>query len=390
MVACPPRPKFAAAIGFVLLSATYLLYSLLPSHTSGIRHDALWAAEDPGLEFPNDPVPRRAFAPLAEYAAQNINESSKFAFATFYCSRNSDTRGPYFESTQSIIWRLLWSEYRSKYPVIIFVCPFIPEEHRRILRGQGAIVKEIELLDTIIPDEAILTKRWIDVLSKLNLWKQIEWKRIVFLDSDAFPVRNIDDIFTLVPEQQCNKDALDANDGAVVNNGKGGEDMCNYVYAGVAQFQLDNINAGMLVLKPNLDMHAKLIRAAKRTSDYNVRDMEQGVLRSKNAFAADGPFPVNRLPPIWNALPEYYIKYLEDNAEATEGPIRVLHVKMWNRLWGSWNNLTHLNDVWDLDWMKMCRFYDSDDFVKARATGIYETAWERHLKSQGSGTGNSS
>jgi alpha-N-acetylglucosamine transferase len=266
--------------------------------------------------------------------------------------------------------------------VIIFVCPFIPEEHRRVFRGQGAIVKEIELLDDIIPDEAILTKRWIDVLSKLNLWKEVEWKRIAFLDSDAFPVRNLDDIFESVQEQKCNMDALQPEDRAVVDNGKGGENMCSYVYAGVAQFSIDNINAGMLVLKPNLDMHAKLIRAAKRTGDYDVKEMEQGVLKSKNAFAADGPFPVNRLPSIWNALPEYYIQYLADNGEARDGPVRVLHVKMWNRLWGSWNNLTALNDMWDLDWMKMCRFYDSADFVKARTTGIFETPWERYVKSQ--------
>ncbi|KAK2599092.1 hypothetical protein QQS21_005433 [Conoideocrella luteorostrata] len=382
----PLRLKFAATAGFTFFFALWLLYINIPSQASRSGHEhALSDTDDPGLAFPDDPVPRRDFKTLSKYAAQNLNEPSKFAFATFYCSRNPDPRGPYFESTQSIIWRLLWSDYRSKYPVIVFVCPFIPEQNRQIFKGQGAIVKEIELLDNIIPDKEISTKRWIDVLSKLNLWKEIEWKRIVFLDSDAFPVRNIDDIFTLVPEQQCNKEALQLEDKAVVNNVKGGEDMCSYVYAGVAQFSLDNINAGMLVLKPNLDMHSKLIRAAKSTRDYNVKDMEQGVLKSKNAFAADGPFPVSRLPPIWNAVPEYYIKYVAEGAELIEGPIRVLHAKMWNRLWGSWNNLTHLNDMWDLDWMKMCRFFDSNEFAKARMTGVYETQWENFLKSSATG-----
>jgi alpha-N-acetylglucosamine transferase len=379
----PLRPKVVAAIGFFVFLAIYLVYNgISPDASFSGREHALSATDDPGLESPNDPVARRDFAPLSKYAAQNINEPSKFAFATLYCSRKPDTRGPYFESTQSIIWRLLWSDYRSKYPLIVFVCPFIPEHHRQVFRGQGAIVKEIELLDDIIPDEAILTKRWIDVLSKLNLWKEVEWKRIAFLDSDAFPIRNIDDVFQAVPEQQCNRDALRPEDKAAVDKAQGGDNMCSYVYAGVAQFSLENINAGMLVLKPNLDMHAKLIRAARSTGDYDVKDMEQGVLKSKNAFAADGPFPVHRLPPIWNALPEYYIKYLADGAEATEGPVKVLHVKMWNRLWGSWNNLTQLNDMWDLDWMKMCRFFDSDDFARARATGVYETPWDRYVKSQ--------
>ncbi|KAH8601342.1 nucleotide-diphospho-sugar transferase [Bisporella sp. PMI_857] len=379
------RLSLVAALGLILFSAMYLSYTYnLPARATFIEHKHELSGEDNiVLAFPNDPIPRYNFASLSEYPANNINEPLKFAFATLYCTRNPDTRGPYFEATQSIIWRLLWSDYRSKYPIIIFVCPFIPEENRRIFKGQGAIVKEIELLDDIIPEEAIRSKRWMDVLSKLNLWKEIEWERIVFLDSDAFPIMNIDDIFDLVPVQQCKREVLDPEDKAVVDNGKGGEDMCNYVYAGVSQFLEDNINAGMLVLTPNLDMHAKLIRAAKSTRDYDVKDMEQGVLKSKNAFAADGPFPVNRLPPIWNAVPEYYIKYLAEGAEATEGLVRVLHVKMWSRMWGALTNLTQLNDMWDLDWMKMCRFYDSDDgFVEARTTGVYKTPWERFLESQ--------
>ncbi|KAG5930836.1 hypothetical protein E4U60_006763 [Claviceps pazoutovae] len=386
MLAAPPlRPKLAGGVGVFLLFFLVLFYTRISPKTASFgREHALSKEHDAGLEFPNDPVPRRDFAALSIYRAQNVDASvnKRFAFATLYCSRDPDPRGPYFESTQSIVWRLLWSDYRSKYPVIVFVCPFIPDSNRRVLMGQGAIVKEIDLLDNIVPDEAIPTKRWIDVLSKLNLWRETDWHKIAFLDSDAFPIRNIDEIFDLVPEQQCDKDALDAQDGAVVGNTKGGEEMCNYVYAGVAQFSIDNINAGMLVLKPNLGMHAKLLRAARKTEDYDMADMEQGVLKSKNAFAADGPFPVYRLPAIWNALPEYYIKYMAEDAGASEGPIRILHVKMWNRLWGSWNNLTHLNDMWDIDWMKMSRFFDSDDFVRARVTGVYEAPLERYLKAQ--------
>jgi alpha-N-acetylglucosamine transferase len=375
------RTYLTAALGLVVFSVIYLSYTYyFPARASfiGHKHGALEEADDLGLGFPLDPIPRRDFAPLSKYPAHNINEPSKFAFATFYCTRQPDVRGPYFEATQSIIWRLLWSEYRSKYPVIVFVCPFIPEENRRIFRGQGAIVKEIELLDDIIPDEAIATKRWIDVLSKLNVWKEVEWKRIVFLDGDAFPVTNIDDIFEIAPVQRCKEDALSPEDKAVVNNGVGGDDMCNYVYSGVQQFSY--INAGMMVLKPNLDMHAKLIKAARSTQDYDVNDLEQGVLKSKNAFGDSGPFPVYRLPPTWNTLPEYYIRYLAEGLEAKDGPVRILHVKMWNRAWGEWNNLTQLNDMWDLDWMKMCRFFDEDSFVEARKTGVYKTPWERYME----------
>ena len=370
-------------LGLTLFSIIYLSFTLLLQARPGtIGHEhALSNVEDAGLAFPYDPVPRCNFAALSKYPAHNINEPSKFAFATLYCTRKPDTRGPYFETTQSIIWRLLWSDFKSKYPVIVFVCPFIPEEHRRVFKGQGAIVKEIELLDDIIPDEEIKTKRWIDVLCKLNIWKEIEWKRIAFLDSDAFPITNIDDIFDLVPEQQCKKKALDPEDKAVVDDGKRGDDMCNYVYAGVPLFAPDNINAGVLILKPNLDMHAKLIRAARRTEDYKIQDMEQGVLMSKNAFASSGPFPVHILPTIWNVDPDYYREYLANGAEASGQKLKILHVKMWNRFWGGWTNLTQLNDMWDLDWMKMCRFFDSEErYIEARKTGVYQSDLDKFLE----------
>jgi inositol 3-alpha-galactosyltransferase len=382
------RAYLIAALGLMLFPLIYFSsgYQRLPYLDGGLigHKHALSDVEEVSMVFPYDPIPRRDFASLAKYPAHNIEEPSKNVFATFYCSRQPDLRGPYFEATQSIIWRLLWSEYRSKYPLIVFVCPFIPYRNRRIFEGQGAIVKEIELLDDIIPDEAIATKRWIDVLSKLNIWRETDWQMITFLDSDAFPVRNIDDIFNLVPIQRCKEDELSPEDKAVVQNGFGGDDMCNYIYAGVSHFNEDNVNAGMLVLKPNLDMHRKLIKAARRTDDYDIKEMEQGILRSKNAFDFDGPFPVNRLPKVWNGLPEYYMQYRDKGLESVDGPVRILHAKWWNRLWGQWNNLTELNDQWDLDWMKMCRFYDEEGtgFVEARKTGVYKTPMERYLESQ--------
>ncbi|OAA37052.1 Glycosyl transferase, family 8 [Cordyceps fumosorosea ARSEF 2679] len=345
----------------------------------GNGHEKLTQADDPGtaiLAYPYSPPPRRDFTSLSKYPAHNTDEPTKYAYSTLYCSREPDLRDPYFETTQSIIWRILWSDFRSKYPIIVFVCPFIPELLRRILRGQGAIVKTIPLLDNIIPDEAIPTKRWIDVLSKLHLWSQMEWRRLVFLDSDAFPVANIDELFRLAPTQRCKEGDLDLEDKAAVAKASGDENMCNYVYAGVAQFSPENINAGVLVLKPNRDLHAKLLRAAKQTADYNFEDMEQGILKSKNAFAIDGPFPVTRLPPAWNTVPEYYLKYLKSGEGEIGGPVKILHVKMWSRFWGQWNNLTQLNDMWDLDWMKMSRFYDSARFEDARRTGIFRELWE--------------
>lgn len=380
-MALPRAFRHYILVAVVFVSCSFLFFSYphyQPNRAGALgREHKLTESEDAILQFPKDPIPRRDFKSLAKYPPNNIKEPSKRAFATFYCTRDPDTRAPYFEATQSIIWRLLWSDYRSIYPIIVFVCPFIPEENRDILKGQGAIVKEIELLDNIIPDEVIFTKRWIDVLSKLNLWKEVEWELLVFLDADAFPVENIDGIFDIVPRQNCKKELLSPEDKAIIENGKGGEELCDYIYAGVPQFSDDNINAGVLVLKPSLHMHAKLLRAAASTQDYNLEDMEQGVLKSKNAFSFDGPFPVHRLSKDWNGTPEYYIEYLAKGNNGTDGNPKVLHTKMWNRFWGMWTKLVALNDMWDLDWMTMCRHYDGEEFVEARKSGHIKTRAEQ-------------
>ena len=371
------RLSFTAALGLIVFSVAYLSYSnnLIPG--GGPRHSLL-KTDDIGLIPPLSPIPRRNFASLAKYPPHNINNPAKYAFSTLYCTRSADMRGPYFEAVQSIIWRVLWSDYKSQYPIIIFVCPFTPKENRDIFRGMGAIVKEIELLDNIIPDEKISTKRWIDVLSKLNIWKEVEWNRIVFLDGDAFPILNIDDIFDKAPVQKCKKDGLGPwpVDKALIESGSTkAEDMCNYVYSGVPQFTVDNINAGMMIMKPNLDMHARILRAARKTEDYDVRYMEQGVLKSINAFSLDGPFPVHHMDKVWNAVPEYYLEWKANNLEARDGPIRILHAKLWNQAWALGINATELSDRWDLDWMNMCRFYDDEPFEKARQSGIFKNAW---------------
>src|SRR4051812_36742832 len=102
------RPRFAAALGLVLFSAISLFYThSLPARASWTGHKhKLSDSEDIGLSFPNDPIPRINFASLSKYPANNINEPSKFAFSTLYCTRKPDTRGPYFEAVQSTIWRI--------------------------------------------------------------------------------------------------------------------------------------------------------------------------------------------------------------------------------------------------------------------------------------------
>lgn len=329
-------------------------------------------SDDPTMLYMHNPIPRRDFAAFAKYPAQNLNDPSGYAFATFYCTRQADVRDPFFEATQSIIWRLLWSDFRSDHPVLVLVCPFTTKEQKDILRGQGAIVKETEILKDFVPEEKIPVHRWQDQFTKLNLWKETQYKKIVFMDSDAFPVLNIDDVFDLVPEQRCHVDNLSAEDSeTMATQGEAANEFCNYVYGGVDPYGLGEINGGFLVFKPNMLMFEKLLRSASDTDHYDVTRMEQGLLHSELAFSFDGPFPAHNLPRIYNAPPTYYASHRDENRLKEDGAIRVVHNKLWNPL--VLNDRPELSVMWDLDWMKMCRLYDSEIFPAARKAGYMKS-----------------
>ncbi|KAJ8607094.1 hypothetical protein MRB53_040530 [Persea americana] len=70
-------------------------------------------------------------------------------------------------------------------------------DQRDILRGQGAIVEELPAIDQVVSYKELAVARWADQFSKLGIWNYTSFDRIAFLDSDVFPVENIDDYFDI-------------------------------------------------------------------------------------------------------------------------------------------------------------------------------------------------
>lgn len=313
------------------------------------------------IEFP---LPRRNFEEFAKMPPHNINEPVKFAFATLLCTPEPDERDPFWAATQSIVWRILWSDWHSKYPMIVFVCPSTPKWQRTTLLGQGAIVKDIELIQDVLDVTQLHLGRWRDTLAKLNVWKSTEFKRIVFLDSDAFPVQQIDGIFDAVPEQDCNVDQLSPEDYETYK-GPDGKELCRYTFGGAEMSDTDNkLNGGVLVLSPSLVWHKKLVRDARKTDLYDSRTSEQGLLDSSLGFGLEGPFKRITLSQIYNADKEAYMLRKQ---RPKDPDIKIIHCKMWSGLSLEW--APELNDKWSIDWMDQCRWYDSEVFAHARRTG---------------------
>ncbi|KAF1972893.1 nucleotide-diphospho-sugar transferase, partial [Bimuria novae-zelandiae CBS 107.79] len=278
------------------------------------------------------------------------NGAKTNVYATFMATRSPSLKDPYYLAIHSLIYRLLWAPTTrtEKYAFIVFVADFVTPEQRQLLTGAGAIVRELAPLEWDPAVEGIQS-RWKDLFAKLNMWKETEFSKIVFLDADAFPVANVDAMFDLAPEQNCVAEKLTPDDQL-----PDGKSACEpYVFAGIPHnpFGQDNIevNGGVLVFSPSANMHQRLLQNYLKYDRYDVKTVEQGFLNWQ--FNIKGAFPATALERQWGAVfPQ----------EDDEGKFKVVHEKLWSeeREW--------MKKEWVEKWLEMSQFYTGEEFGKAR------------------------
>jgi hypothetical protein len=284
------------------------------------------------------------------YDSQKHDSDNNYAYATFLSTHNPSLREPYFLAVQSLIYRILWSERsRSKsYPFIAFVAEYVPESQRDVLRGLGAIVRELSPL--VWRPNVQTHARWADLFAKLNMWAEVDFEKLLFLDADALPVTNIDEMFGLAPFRDCNASRLEADDYL-----PDGTDTCEkYALAGVPMDSnpsngIDyNWNVGSMVFSPNLKMHKRLLQNYVKADRFNNAMAEQAFLNWQ--FRVDGPFPPTLLDRVWDGfLPQPH----------EEGQFKIIHEKLW--ACEGW-----LGDEWNDQWKAMVDWINSGELAKAR------------------------
>lgn len=94
------------------------------------------------------PAPKIDVRNLQRFAPHNYQGPGHETFATYLATRNGSIHDPYFCAAQQLIFRLLWEpKIKSrKYPITVFVAPFVDETQREILAAAGALVREIDLV----------------------------------------------------------------------------------------------------------------------------------------------------------------------------------------------------------------------------------------------------
>lgn len=271
-------------------------------------------------------------------------------YATFMATRNPSLKDPYYMAIHSLIYRVLWSprSRTEKYPMVVFVGEFVTPQQRQLLSGAGAIVRELSPLEWN-PNVPGIQHRWKDLFAKLNMWNETEFSRIFFLDADAFPVANVDNMFDMSPTQNCIDSNLQPDDYLL-----DGSKVCEpYVFAGVPQDPFNttdvNINVGSMVFSPSERMHQRLLQNYVKTDRYNCLMAEQAFLNWQ--FNINGAYPATIIDREYGGFfPQ----------EEDEGKLKIVHEKLWSeeRRW--------LKQEWLTQWQEMLTFYAGPQFSEAR------------------------
>ena len=307
--------------------------------------------KDLSLDLPVD-----IFNNLRLYAAHNHDKNApeSYAYATFFASHNPSIEDPYYLAVHSLIYRILWSQRSktSRYPFVVFVAEFVSQEQRDLLAGAGAIVRELAPLPWDPTDPGV-QDRWKDLFAKLNMWNETLFSRILFLDADAFPLANIDDMFELRKVRSCIESKLQLDDFL-----PGGDPVCEpYIFAGVPAdpssiFDV-NINVGSMVFTPNARQHQRLLQNYLKFDKYDVKMAEQAFLNWQ--FGMHSAYPPDMLEREYGAF---------FPGEEGEMGMKVVHEKIWAAR-GHWKT------EWDDTWNEMLQFYRSEEFsASRRADGI--------------------
>jgi len=168
--------------------------------------------------------------------------------------------------------------HNCKFNICILVTKGVSVKSNETILNLGANIKEVDEIhykgkksELIIDRYGKSNNSWM-MFTKINIFKEIKFNKLLYIDADTVVLQNIDHIFD-----------NDSNFSAV----KGGSKMLNY----------DGIEAGVLLFKPSLDLYEELIKAMN-SDTYDLRMSDQSLL---NDFFLKH-YSIDYLDEKWNRL----------------------------------------------------------------------------------------
>ena len=138
--------------------------------------------------------------------------------------------------------------HNCKFDICILVTKGVSVKSKETILNLGADVKEVNEIhykgkksELIIDRYGKSNNSWM-MFTKINIFKEIKFNKLLYIDADTVVLQNIDHIFD-----------NDSNFSAV----NGGSKLLNY----------DGIESGVLLFKPSLDLYEEFYPEFKKTND---------------------------------------------------------------------------------------------------------------------------
>lgn len=149
----------------------------------------------------------------------------KYAYVTALTSTD------YLDGIRTLLFSL--NKVKSQYPLIVLVPTGFDGKSQQAIRNWGGVIEPVE--DIALGDLAELQKRphWSNTFLKLRVFDMTEFEKVVFIDCDMIVLENIDHLFE--------KRHISA------------------VQGGKLIFHWEDINSGLMVIKPNHKEFSELV-----------------------------------------------------------------------------------------------------------------------------------
>ena len=275
-------------------------------------------------------------------AAPEKSAQSPFAFVAFLAANfqhrefEDDDEDVYFYSTRVMGYQLMHNpetRTNTSIPFVVLTTKGVSERKRARLRKDGAVVIVVD--DVLLPEWfSIANPYWMDVMTKLRVFQQVQYRKILLLDADILPVRRLDGVFQdpateVVVPLRAKKRAGDQIPlpaqymfaGMTMGGGRehDSETEGRY-YASMAKYdELDQVNAGFLLAAPSPEIYDYYTSILHEQGRFDPAQPEQNLLIE--AHRVDGPMPWKRIRYDWVMNSPTFQDY--------EHGMHAVHEKLW-------------------------------------------------------------
>ncbi|KAI9272882.1 nucleotide-diphospho-sugar transferase [Phascolomyces articulosus] len=160
---------------------------------------------------------------------------------------------------------------KSQYPLVVLYTSAVSKGAQELLSGAGCILKPIEPIHP--PGKTTyFAERFVETWTKLAVWNQDEYERVVLLDADMLPLQNMDELMTIpLPDGDhvaashaciCNPHNIKAYPKDWIPS--------NCAYTSSSAIKNDYFNSGLIVLTPSKNKFRGIVAQLYSVPDLSI------------------------------------------------------------------------------------------------------------------------